>query len=49
MPAVRRSMWSIAFIDLPAVIEEILFHLGLWPGSSHRPLESLDYRVPEDR
>ena len=30
-------MRIIAFIDQPEVIEEILSHLGLWPGSSHSP------------
>jgi hypothetical protein len=30
-------MRIIAFIDQPEVIEAILFHLGLWPGSSHSP------------
>jgi hypothetical protein len=39
VPAVWGYMRSVAFIDQLAVVEEILFHLGLWPGSSHRPLD----------
>ncbi len=30
-------MRIITFIDQPEVLEKILSHLGLWPGSSHSP------------
>jgi hypothetical protein len=35
-------MRIIAFIEQPEVIEKILAHLALWPGSVHsRPVQSL--------
>ena len=39
-PRCGGAMRMIAFIDQSEVIEEILLHVGLWPGSSHSPPEA---------
>ena len=39
-PGMDQAYVKLQIIDQPEVIEEILLHLGLWPGSSHSPPEA---------